>query len=151
MRKIIIGEKQDCDYRKTCYGIAMMDNKILISYNKNIDEYTLPGGGVELNEGIVEALKREFLEEVGCEILDVSELINVDCFWIKRNGKKMETDAHFFLVRINQVDNFKPLEDFHLPLWVEREKVLNIIEFPYQRKALEFFKENYDKFDFNFN
>ena len=149
--KIIIGNAQQCEYRKTCYGIAMYDGKLLLSVNKNLNEYSLPGGGVEENETLKECLKREFAEEVGFNIIETAEFVNIDCFWTKRDGRLMETDANFLFARVDLDNNFEPSEVFHYYLWLDVNEVLQKIDFPYQRKALEKFLEEYDKIDFKFN
>lgn len=50
------------------YGICIQDKKVLMvktqSGTKTI--YNFPGGGVDDNEGFIDALKRECLEEIGC-------------------------------------------------------------------------------------
>ena len=56
------------------YGLLLKDNKILLikkcggPYDGKLD---LPGGTIEFNEDIEEALIREFKEEVGIDILDL--------------------------------------------------------------------------------
>lgn len=143
-----MGEKCQCDYRKTCYGIVLKSDKLLLTHNKNIDEYSLIGGGVEAGEGLEQGLRREFLEESGYTIKGIKDFINIDCFWIKKSGRKMETDAYFMLATIDENDKQMPSEDFHEPVWIDKEKVIDLIEFPYQRRALKIFLENICKFDF---
>lgn len=52
-------------------GIVIANHRLL-TVKKQDDsfgaDFTLPGGGQEHGENLVEALKREFLEEVGCQI-----------------------------------------------------------------------------------
>ncbi len=53
------------------YGIVINDQgEVLISHERrNGFEFTkFPGGGLELGEGILDALKREFLEELGVPV-----------------------------------------------------------------------------------
>lgn len=45
--------------------------EIAILHKKNKNEYKLVGGGIEENENMEEALRREVNEEAGCEIKDV--------------------------------------------------------------------------------
>ena len=50
------------------------EGKIALLHKKNNREYKLIGGGVDKGETFIEALKREVLEEAGCEIKIISEL-----------------------------------------------------------------------------
>ena len=137
MKRIVLGEKKECKYRKTCYGFVMHDDKVLLSFNREINEYSLPGGGVEPGESLEQCLKREFLEEVGFNILKTEEFINIDCFWVRRDGNDMETDANFLFAEVDMLDIKPPLEEFHEYIWVDKSQLLKLIEVPYQRKAIE--------------
>lgn len=147
MKKFIIGEKTVSDYRKTVYGIVEKDNKLLLVYSEKDNDYSLIGGGVEELESLEQALKREFLEESGYLIKNIQEFVNIDCFWTKKDGIKMETDANFFIIKLDETNIQKPIESFHKSIWIEKRKVLDLIYFPYQRKALEMYFENTDMFD----
>jgi len=54
------------------------DNKLALNYRPEQfgykEQYSIPGGGVELGESLEEALKREALEEIGSEIKDIKEI-----------------------------------------------------------------------------
>lgn len=150
MRKIIIGQKSKCDYRKTCYGIALKNDKLLVVYSEKERDYSLVGGGIEINETPEIALKREFIEESGYLIENCKDFVNIDCFWVKRNGKTMETDAIFYFVKVNELNVQNPTEDFHLPKWVNINEAIDLIEYPYQKEALRLFmleKHHIDFFD----
>lgn len=147
MKKIVVGQKIECDYRKTVYGIVEKDNKLLLVYSEKDKDYSLLGGGVEGLESLEKALKREFLEEGGYLIEEFQEFVNIDCFWTKKDGRRMETDANFFVAKLNENNIQKPIETFHNPIWIEKSKVLDLIEFPYQIKALEMYLKNKDIID----
>ena len=57
-------------------GILIEDGKILLARHRREARryWTLPGGGVEEGETIVEALHREWLEEIGMKLADEVEL-----------------------------------------------------------------------------
>ncbi len=50
------------------------DGKYAVMYAKRLDFYSLPGGGLEEGESPIEALRRELLEETGCECGSITEL-----------------------------------------------------------------------------
>ena len=48
-----------------CRGIIIRGGKILLSYQRNIDQYMIPGGGLEVGESLRECAEREIAEECG--------------------------------------------------------------------------------------
>ena len=148
MRKIVDGQRMNCGYRKTCYGIVKHKDKFLVTYNERIKEYSLPGGGVENGETLEDCIRREFNEEVGFNILKIQEFINIDCFWIKRDGSPMETDANFLLIEVDMDSQFSPTDPEHRAVWVDKDMMINKITFPYQQKSFEIFFKELDQIDF---
>jgi 8-oxo-dGTP pyrophosphatase MutT (NUDIX family) len=67
-------------FRPSVYGILIEDNKILLS--KQWDGYDFPGGGMEIDETIDEALEREFQEETGIKIISKEILECRHDFWL---------------------------------------------------------------------
>lgn len=59
--------------RVAARGIIMKEDRILLIYTKRYDDYSLPGGGVDLEKGelIEEALIREIEEETGAQNVQV--------------------------------------------------------------------------------
>ncbi len=52
-------------FRPSVYAIVVHDNKVLLVKSRSVSLLALPGGGVELGEPLVDALKREVREETG--------------------------------------------------------------------------------------
>ena len=52
-------------YRKAARGIILNDSNILLMYTERYHDYSLPGGGVDDGEALVEGLIRELEEETG--------------------------------------------------------------------------------------
>ncbi len=53
--------------RLTTRGIAIQEDNILLLYTKRYDDYSLPGGGLDLDEDKIEGMKRELSEETGAK------------------------------------------------------------------------------------
>ena len=54
--------------REACRGIIIKDDKILLTYEVNTDQWFIPGGGLEKDETLQECIVRELAEETGCII-----------------------------------------------------------------------------------
>lgn len=59
--------------RESANGIYIKDGKVLLVKPSWVDIWEFPGGGKELNENLIDALKREFLEETGYKIIKLDE------------------------------------------------------------------------------
>jgi len=60
------------NFRPSAYGLLIEDGKILLS--RQWDGYDFPGGGIEIDETIEDALKREFIEETGLNIEPITAI-----------------------------------------------------------------------------
>ncbi len=96
----LLGKNDKKDYKKGqkqirrigVRSIIIEDGKIYLSYSVRNKFYKLPGGGVNKGETIIEALKRETLEEVG---------ININPKYIKRYGLFIDK---WRSIRLNDMD-----------------------------------------------
>jgi ADP-ribose pyrophosphatase YjhB (NUDIX family) len=82
------------------YGIWIKDQKILLSH-ENIDGFKmtkLPGGGLELGEGPLDAIHREFQEELNIELSSATELFVTDGFIQSTFRKNEQIVAIHYLV-----------------------------------------------------
>lgn len=55
----------DFHKRESARGIIVKDGKVLLTYDKKMKEYILPGGGVEAGEDPSKTILREIKEEIG--------------------------------------------------------------------------------------
>lgn len=58
--------------RIACRGIIVLDDKILLTNEVNMDQWFIPGGGLEPNETLEECCIREMAEETG-ELVTIFE------------------------------------------------------------------------------
>jgi 8-oxo-dGTP pyrophosphatase MutT (NUDIX family) len=137
MRKIVLGKKNNnlkYDFRETCFGLYKEENKILVTFDKKHNQYSLIGGGRENNETKHETLRREFLEESSIRIKNIKHFITIDCFWLAEGNYPIESLAHFYLIDIDKFLDKESESDYE---FIEVDKL--DMALPYQKKALELF------------
>jgi 8-oxo-dGTP diphosphatase len=83
------------------YGLLINnDNEILISdeqeYGMRFTKF--PGGGLELGEGLIDGLKREFAEECNVEIEVLSHFYTTD-FFVKSAFNNSQVISVYYLVK----------------------------------------------------
>jgi ADP-ribose pyrophosphatase YjhB (NUDIX family) len=89
------------------YGLLLNDNdEVLVSdeleYGMQFTKF--PGGGLELGEGLIDGLKREFMEECNLEIEVVGHFYTTD-FFVKSAFNNSQVISVYYLVRsITPVD-----------------------------------------------
>jgi len=83
------------------YGLLInLQNEVLLSDEFEYGQYftKFPGGGLELGEGLVDALKREFMEECNAEIEVVSHFYTTD-FYEKSSFNESQVISIYYLVK----------------------------------------------------
>ncbi|MBQ7945008.1 MAG: NUDIX domain-containing protein [Lachnospiraceae bacterium] len=80
----IYGENRFEQYtkiREACRGIIIADEKILLTYEVNSDQWFLPGGGVEENESLEECCIRELAEETGYVVKVKEQVLTINEYY----------------------------------------------------------------------
>ncbi|MCI9016872.1 MAG: NUDIX domain-containing protein [Clostridia bacterium] len=89
--------------RKVALGFTLRNNKLLVEKGfdkvKKMPFYRCIGGGIEKNELPIEALKREFYEELNFNIIVNKELGIIDNTFVY-NGKQGHEIIHLFDITI---------------------------------------------------
>ncbi|MBQ8278482.1 MAG: NUDIX domain-containing protein [Roseburia sp.] len=67
--------------REACRGIVISDEKILLSYEVNCDQYFIPGGGLEQNESLEECCIRELAEETGYIVRPIKQYLTINEYY----------------------------------------------------------------------
>lgn len=83
------------------YGLLINSkNEVLVSDEFEYDQYfsKFPGGGVEFGEGLIDALKREFIEECNAEIEVVEHFYTTD-FYEKSSFNDSQLISVYYLVK----------------------------------------------------
>lgn len=130
---IISEEKDRLDYelRKAARALVFDgDNKIALLYVSNKTYHKLPGGGLEGGEDIESALRREVIEETGCEVI-IKEELGMTIEFRDQFEQKQESYCYVAdLKRIIGQPNFTEqelAEGFALK-WVDSDEAIKIIE-----------------------
>ena len=100
-RGVIVNDKNEIAILKT------VSNDIFIR-----DCYELPGGGVNEGESLIDAFKREAIEETGYSVKDIQEIGDVIDYY---NLIERENHNHYFLAYTDQFIGRK-LEDYEQSL-----------------------------------
>lgn len=86
--------------RTGVYGVAMKEGRILVIRQKSgpyAGKLDFPGGGIEFGESVEEALRREFLEEVGMEFTSMDWIGNFTAT-VDVPGTDVREPYHFFQI-----------------------------------------------------
>lgn len=110
-------------------GIVCFDEKIAIFNKANKNEFKLPGGGVEDNEDLELAFKREVLEETGCEIDIVCKLGE---FEERKTIENFKQTSHVFVANVTkQTEQLNLTEKEKIEgatlLWVALDKAIELV------------------------
>ena len=105
------------------YGLVINDkNEILLSDECRFGHFftKFPGGGVEKGEGILDALRREFQEELNLEIEDATPFYFNDFYQESAFRKEDQIVSFYYLVKcdISKI----MVENYEIPFQDETEK-----------------------------
>jgi len=95
------------EIRPVVLGLAIKDNKILVGEGfdniKNETFYRCLGGGIEFLEKSIDALKREFREEIGA-MINVNNFLGVSENIFTYKGKNAHELIFFYSIDISDED-----------------------------------------------
>ncbi|NRA60266.1 MAG: NUDIX domain-containing protein [Psychrobium sp.] len=122
----VLPDKGEIFTRLAARGIILNGDNILLLYTARYDDYTLPGGGVDANEDIISALKRELAEEVGaCNVSNIKEFGRFEEYrpWYKNDFDTIFMISYCYSCTIDKELASTKLEDYEIrngmrPLWI---------------------------------
>ncbi len=94
------------------YGILIENQKVLVSDEYIKGNYTtkFPGGGLELGEGTIDCLIREFKEELDLKIEVLNHFYTTDFFVSSAFNTNSQVISIYYLVKATGVSNYKTSE-----------------------------------------
>ncbi len=112
--------------RKAARAIVLNGENILLLYTKRYHDYTLPGGGIDEGEELVQGLIRELEEETGAHnITNISEFGLYEEYrpWYKDNVDIIHMESYCYVCDIDKELREPNLEAHEIkngmtPLWI---------------------------------
>ena len=84
------------------YGLLINDkNEVLVTdeFRSGLTFSKFPGGGLEFGEGIIDCLKREFLEELGVGVEVVNHFYTTDFFQVSAFNKNQQLISIYYVIK----------------------------------------------------
>jgi 8-oxo-dGTP pyrophosphatase MutT (NUDIX family) len=127
--------------------IIDQSNRILVSDECRFGHFftKFPGGGIEKNEGIIDALRRELQEELEAEMLDSSFFYVNDFHQVSAFDTEHSLVVFYYKVRVQSIEKLG-ISSYSIPFTVETEKQrwislsdlqVNDLTFPIDQVVLE--------------
>lgn len=132
----IFGRKENVEYstRIGAYLIPIENNKIgVIKTNKG---YFLIGGGKEANETDEQCIKRECIEEIGCDVTIHNQICNAETYTFHEKIGYFHPVQTFYSGSINYKVQ-EPVESDHILVWLSFEEIQNKMYVEMQGWAIE--------------
>ena len=114
-------------------SIAIKGNSILLMYTERYEDYSLPGGGLDLDEDKIEGMKRELSEETGAK-----DIKNIQPFgvyeeyrpWYKPDFDIQHMISYCYTCDVNQELGISKLESYEIKngmkaVWVNIHEAIN--------------------------
>lgn len=114
-------------------GIVINDNDEILMVNTYDYGWVFPGGQVEVGENVIDAVKREVMEESGVDI-EVGELFCISSNTKKYPGhsgvKEIPTKVMLDFICRAKSGNPRPSDENSESMYVRKDKVLELIQSP---------------------
>lgn len=113
-------------------AIAMYGETILLLYTERYDDYSLPGGGLDLDENRVDGMKRELIEETGAK--DIQNILPFGAYeeyrpWYKPDYDIQHMISYCYTCQINRELGDSQMESYEIKngmraLWMDIHKAI---------------------------
>ena len=123
---------EELEFRPSVYGVLIENKKILLV--KQWDGYDFPGGGINIDETIHQALTREFFEETGWTIKPIRVIWCETSFYITHSDNQPKNCPliYFLVKKVREGklkrDNLSEHEQQYAgePKWIDLDKIEKI-------------------------
>lgn len=128
------------------YGATVKDGKVLVLHEEYVGQnlLKLPGGGLELGEGVTDCLRREFEEELNVKINILSHLYTQEDFVASRFRENEQLLTIYYIVEIADETEFLIMDPcIEKTEWLPINAAQNPFVLPVDRIAYEKLCERY--------
>lgn len=123
------------------YGLLVKDNSLMFLNEMYAGKQLLklPGGGLELGEGILDTLKREFKEELNLEVTIQEHFYTQDFFLKSKLTPDSQLLTVYYKVDCNNFSNLQIIEkSIHEVVWIPLDKInIDTITLPVDKIVLK--------------
>ncbi|GAW40577.1 hypothetical protein SH203_00976 [Brevundimonas sp. SH203] len=111
----------DYRHRPVAFGVVERDGLIAcVRVERAAGPYfDLPGGGLDLEETEVEALRREFVEETGLTIAPLNRIAEASQYFIRSTNEPVNNVGGFWTARVVAEEASAKCEDDHTLVWLD--------------------------------
>ncbi len=116
--------------RPSARAIVTKGEEILLLYTKRYDDYSIPGGGIDSKEDVVEGLKRELYEETGAKDIKVISEFGIYSETKPVKGREYQyinMISHYYICDIHEELGNPNLEEYEVNNGMEA-RWINIYE-----------------------
>ena len=118
--------------RQAVRAVITDQTKLLMVYSTTAGDYKFPGGGVKQGETDEQALRRETLEEVGANVVNIGDLLGEVVEFdqaVEPEFDLFKMTSRYYLVNISGPLNPQNLDDYEKdlgfePAWVEIDEAI---------------------------
>lgn len=128
------------------YGIWVQDERVLVSEEeiRGKEYIKFPGGGLELGEGIIQCLKREWVEELDMEIEVLEHFYTTDHFQASAFDKSQVISIYYMVKPIHPDIYIINRNENEHSYWVKLTDMNETtFSLPIDKKVAKMLKEQY--------
>lgn len=119
---------EQCNHvRVGCRGIVLKNDKILMTYEVNTDQWFIPGGGLEADESLMECCVRELAEETGCVVEPKEHFLTLNEYY-----EDWLFVSHYFICDyVGETERVLTEREIAIglePRWISLEEAIDIFE-----------------------